>query len=74
MCVYLRDWVCEKEEKQWLSNFLEGREQGLILSLYFSAFYGSLRQLLSYNHGYTEKQKQLQIFQDKSKAVNPVDY
>lgn len=33
MCAYLRDWVCDKEEKQWLRNFLEGREQGLIPSL-----------------------------------------
>lgn len=36
-------------------------------------FYGSLRQLLSYNHGYTENQKQLQMFQGKSKAVNSID-
>lgn len=43
-------------------------------SFFQHTFYGSLRQLFSYNHDYTEKQKQLQMFQGKSKAVNSVDY
>lgn len=43
-------------------------------SFFQYTFCGSLRQLLSYNHGYTEKQKQLQMLLGKSKAGNSVDY
>lgn len=43
-------------------------------SFFQHTFYGSLRQLLSCNRGNTKNQKQLQMFQGKSKAVNSVDY